>query len=139
MGLKKEKIKFNLFDIELFHYRQGQSKKNSKSYITMSSWIRSNIDEEYYKSLDIKTYRRIPEGLPRRLYEYLAKKKNIDGCTQLEIAEKDICRYLMIKDKNVTLRRKRLERISKSLIKVKYLSNYKFSRSSKSCTFSFVA
>lgn len=74
-GRKKVTTQFSLFDsTSLFEYRKGKSKKKSSSVLIFPEIIRKNLEEKYYQYLDMAWYRNLPEGLPRRLYEYLEKE-----------------------------------------------------------------
>ena len=133
---------FSLYDqASLWQYdlrREGRkSKKKSKSKVSFPPAIQKNLDAEYYQLLDMTWYRALPEGLPRRLYEYLEKKRHQAKNKVFVISEEIVCRWLPITDKNVTYRRKRLEKIAKALIEKGFLTKYRFDREKKLCVFTY--
>ena len=129
---------FSLYDsASLFDWSQSKSKKNSQSYLIFPWEIQQNLEAKYYQVLDLTWYRKLPEGLPRRLYEYLEKRKYHSSNNTFIVSEKFLCRWLPIKDKHVTKRRKRLERIARELIQAGYLKNYIFDKNKKQCIFDY--
>ena len=96
---------FSLFDsASLFDYKQGtrRSKRVSESKLIFPKEIKNNLEAQYYQYLEMTWYRALPDGLPRRLYEYLEKRRyhNVDGV--FTIAEDTLCRWLPITDKHTT-------------------------------------
>lgn len=137
-GNKKVSTHFSLFDsASLFEHERGKSKRISESELIFPDIIKGNLEAKYYQLLDMVWYRALPEGLARRLYEYLAKRHyhNVDG--KFTISEEALCRWLPIVDKNVTNRRKRLKKISNSLIDKGFLSSYVFDKKKKLCIFEY--
>ena len=128
-GKEKDYTYFSLFSsASLFEYEKGSSKRTSESYLIFPEILRKNLKANYYQFLDMAWYRKLPEGLPRRLYEYLGKRRyhNING--RFTISEEILCRWLPIKEPHTTNRRKRLARISQALVKEGFLSEYKFDK-----------
>ena len=99
--------------------------------------IRENIEAKYYQYLDMAWYRALPEGLPRRLYEYLDKKRYQNKNGVFSLSEVAICRWLPITDKHSTRRRKRLEAIAQALKDAGYLKEYMFDKKRKLCHFTY--
>ena len=135
-GVTQINTHFSLFDsASLFSHEQGKSKRNSQSVLIFPDEIQKNLEAKYYQFLDMVWYRALPEGLPRRLYEYLAKRHyhNVNG--EFTISEEAICRWLPIMDKNVTNRRKRLVTIAQGLITAGFLREYRFDTKKRQCTF----
>lgn len=131
---------FSLFDtVLLYTHRkgEGQSKRKGLSELFFPDIIRKNLEAKYYQLLEMTWYRALPEGLPRRLYEFLAKKRyqSINGC--FTISEEAICRWLPITDKNTTKRRKRLEKIAHNLIEAGYLKAYEYDKWKKLCKYTY--
>lgn len=137
-GRKKITTQFSLFDsTSLYEYERGKSKKNSNSLLIFPEIIKCNLEEKYYQCLDMVWYRNLPEGLPRRLYEYLEKRRyhGVNGI--FRISEDALCRWLPIRDRNPTNRRKRLKAITKPLIEKGFLKKYEFEDTKKQCVFSY--
>ena len=129
---------FSLFDTaSLYSYKKQDKQRGRESQLIFPQEIRRNLECKYYQLLDMAWYRALPEGLPRRLYEYLAKRRyhNIGG--DFIIAEELLCRWLPIKDNNVTTRRKTLKKIAEALIDAGYLRAYYFNRPKKQWIFSY--
>lgn len=130
---------FSLYESAyLFSYVKGKTiKKNSKSHLRFPKEIKLNLEKLYYQYLDMAWYKSLPEGLPRRLYEYLAKREYHAVNRILTISEESLSRWLPINDKNPTNRHKRIERISNALIKQGFLTSYKFDSKKKHCIFTY--
>lgn len=137
-GTKKITTQFSLYDrTSLYQYEKGKSKRRSMSELVFPVDIRNNLEKKYYQLLDMKWYRALPEGLPRRLYEYLAKRRYHGVNGVFTISENIICRWLPILDKHTTNRRKRLKKITNYLIDAGYLKEYDFDRKKKLCLFTY--
>ncbi len=140
-GSTQMDAQFSLFDTTLLFNAEkgktGRSKRNSESFITFPEEIQHNLEKRYYQLLDMFVYKSLPSGLPRRLYEYLAKRKyhGINGV--FKISEEAICRWLPIDDPNTTKRRARIKRISGNLIDIGYLEYYEFDKKKKMCLFKY--
>lgn len=129
---------FSLFDsAALFshHKGEGKSKKKGRSRLYFPDEIRENLEAKYYQYLDMAWYRILPDGLPRRLYEYLCKKRYRGINSAFVISEEAICRWLGITDAHTTNRRKRLGKIAQALIEKDFLKSYQFDVKKKQCTF----
>lgn len=137
-GLKKIDTHFSLFDTAtLFSHEKGESKRNSESELVFPDKIRENIEAKYYQLLDMVWYRALPEGLPRRLYEYLEKRRYHNKGGYFTISEEIICRWLPITDKHTTKRRKLLLETAQALIEGGYLESYEFEKKKKQCIFKY--
>lgn len=131
---------FSLYDsASLFSYNKSNpvSKRNGESRLIFPKEIQQNIEAHYYQLLDMVWYRSLPEGLPRRLYEYLEKRRYHSIKGTFMIAEEAICRWLPVTTKNITERRKILAHIAQALIDAKYLRNYEFDKQKKLCMFTY--
>ncbi|MEW5817173.1 MAG: hypothetical protein AB1798_17490, partial [Spirochaetota bacterium] len=137
-GNRKLDTHFSLFStVDLFKYEKGKSKRKSETLLYFPEKIRENLEAKYYQWLDMAWYRALPEGLPRRLYEYLEKRRyhNVNGA--FSISEEAICRWLPLTDKHATNRRKRLAAIAQTLIDKGYLKSYSFDGKRKICTYTY--
>lgn len=136
---KKLTTSFSLFDTaSLFEYSDGKSKRNSESYLVFPAQVQKNLEANYYQKLDMAWFRALPEGLSRRLYEYLDKRKyHSDKNKSFRISEEAICRWLPIKDVNVTKRRNRLKKVTMPLVNLGYLSKYDFDKVKKIAIFTY--
>jgi len=137
---KKIDTHFSLYDsASLFSYNKNtnRSKRSSESHLIFPEEIRKNLEAKYYQFLDMVWYRSLPEGLPRRLYEYLEKRRyhNLNGI--FSIGEEAICRWLPVRDNCVTQRRETLAKTAKKLIDVGYLQGYEFDKKKKICNFTY--
>ncbi len=138
----REEVVFSLFsEADIFEQKRGSKKKSSlkksKSTLVFPKQIVKNIETKYYQFLNMKWFRALPSGLPRRLYEFLEKKRYLSNNSVFAISEEKICMWLPIKTKHVTSRRKNLKKISDSLIKAGYLRYYYFNKTKKLCVFAY--
>ena len=139
-GNKRIDAHFSLFDtVLLFSHdkKRGDSKRGSQSRLIFSDLIQENLEAKYYQFLDMVWYRALSEGLPRRLYEYLAKRRYHGVNEVFAISEELLCRWLPIKDKHPTNRRKRLAKIAQELIDKGFLAGYTFDKNKKQCIFTY--
>lgn len=124
LDVKFERYSFSLFEsLSLYNHKGKEDKRSGKIYITIPNKISNNLDTTYYEFLDIKEYRSIPQGLPRRLYEYLLK--NFEIGPEFELHSDDICRVLPVRDRNASARRRRLEKVFTFLRRSGVLLTYK--------------
>lgn len=106
-GNRKVTTQFSLFDsTSLYEHKSGLSKKDSKSVLIFPDIIKENLEAKYYQYLDMAWYRSLPEGLSRRLYEYLVKRRYHCKGETFVVSEKSICRWLPINDRHSTNRKK---------------------------------
>ena len=75
--------------------------------------------------------------MPRRLYEFLEKKRYLGVNGIFKIGEIYLCRWLPIRRKNVTLRRKTIKNTADTLINAGYLLGYEFDKTKKLCFFRY--
>lgn len=142
-GPQKINTHFSLFDsASLFQYRKGQdkgqdSKRKSQSKLIFPKEIKNNLEAKYYQYLDMVWYRALPEGLPRRMYEYLDKRRYHNSEGLFTISEESMCRWLPITDKHTTQRRKTLKSVAQALIDTGYLSGYRFDTKNKLCIYRY--
>lgn len=136
-GNKNITTQFSLFDsTELFDYQKGLSKKKGTTLLVFPDIIRENLEARYYQRLDMLWYRSLPEGLSRRLYEYLTKRSyHKNNGNVFAISEEALCRWLPINDQHTTNRRRRLEEIASPLVEKGFLLNYYFDSQKKHCVF----
>lgn len=130
---------FSLFDYSmLFSEDKDRNKKKGKSKLALAELVRKNLESKYYQYLDMVWYRALPSGLPRRLYEFLEKKRYLSKNHVFVIGEEPICRWLPIVCKtNPSMGRKTLAKTAKHLIEAGYLKAYSFDKKKKLCFFSY--
>lgn len=136
--LERITTQFSLFDsTSLFDYREGKSKKNSYSRLYFSKEIQRNLEKKYYQLLDMAWYRMFPSGLPRRLYEYLEKRRyhGVEGT--FSISEETLCQWLSLVEIRKDRRRKRIQKACDELINGGYLSKYNFDKTRDMCVFTY--
>lgn len=126
---------FSLFTSPEFTENTKRGRKKSKIKLNFPEEIRSNIEIRYYQWLNFELYKEIKSGLPRRLYEFLEKRRY--QLQRTPISEKKLCNWLPIKDKRKGNRRKRLERIAQVLIEVGFLDSYTFDTEKEHCLFEY--
>ena len=84
-------------------------------------------------------YRALPEGLPRRLYEYLEKRRYHKIQGEFTISEEVLYLWLPVLDKHTTQRRKTLAKIAQPLIEQSYLKKYRFDPLRRHCIFTYAS
>ncbi len=137
-GNKRISTHFSLFNkVVLFNKNKNNSRRNSESVLEFPDDILKNIESKYYQFLDMAWYRALPAGLPRRMYEFLAKRKYHSIGGVFIISEVAICRWLPIKDEHTTNRRKRLKKTANALIEAGYLLSYNIDTKKKQCYFEY--
>ncbi len=138
-GREQISTHFSLFDYAILFNRDKETKgkKRFKSKLALADLIRKNLESNYYQYLDMAWYRALPSGLPRRLYEFLEKKRHLAKNNIFVIREENICRWLPIIRKNTTHRRSTLAKTGNSLIESGYLKAYFFDKKKKLCFFSY--
>ena len=115
-GNKRINTHFSLFDsASLFVHERGKSKRNSESQLVFPEVIKENLEAKYYQLLDMVWYRALPQGISRRLYEYLAKRRYHSVNGALKISEAVICRWLPITTKKYYCEAKNFEKSSGQL------------------------
>ena len=81
--------------------------------VVLDDELVSSIERNYFKLIDFDTYTSLPAGLPRRLYEYLEKKKYRK--TQFEIGIKKLAQRIPLKTRKVSQLKELLERANGEL------------------------
>jgi len=116
-----------------------RNKRRCKNIIYFPAELQNNLENKYYQLLEMAWYRALPEGLPRRLYEYLEKRRyhNING--EFTISEEFLCRWLPVRTKNTTERRRTLAHIAQPLIEKGYLRGYRFDLMKGHCVFTYAS
>ncbi|MCK4517246.1 replication initiator protein A [Candidatus Babeliales bacterium] len=72
----EEDYDFSLFTEATHVFRKkGKLLKGNNVALVFPQKIRDNLKAEYYQRLEMKKYKKLPSGLPRRLYEFLAKRR----------------------------------------------------------------
>ena len=128
---------FSLYSETKLWDRKSNNWSIKKSKLYFPEQIRKNLEAKYYQFLDMEVYRSLPSGLPRRLYEYLVKRKRHRIKNVFTISETAICRWLPIHDKNASKRRQRLEKSADELIKINFLEAYEFDKKRRLCLFTY--
>ena len=128
---------FSLFDTAEFQDEKKKGGKWNKNKLYFPEEIKINLEQKYYQWLDFSLYMSIKSGVPRRLYEYLDKRRyhQIEGT--FTISEEKLFRWIPLTNKNISSRRKTLRDGMQSLIEMQYLENYQWDRKSKLCSITY--
>lgn len=133
---------FSLYDsASLFafdpKFKNMSNKRKSQNTVIFPEELKKNLENQYYQLLEMCWYRALPEGLSRRLYEYLEKRRYHSIQGEFTISEELLCRWLPVLDKNSTQRRRTLSNIAQNLIEKGYLKSYKFDPLRVQCIFTY--
>lgn len=134
---KKVFVQFSLYDTTCLFEKEENKSTHGVSKLYFPKEVRENLKAKYFQFLDMDVYNSLPSGLPRRLYEYLVKRKRHQIKGVFTISENIVCRWLPINIKNTTRRRETLEKAAKELVKIKFLKSYKFDKKNELCLFTY--
>lgn len=111
---KVTKIVHLIVRIEIYEKKKGNRLINMVKAVLDDELV-SSIERKYFNLIDFDTYKSLPSGLPRRLYEYLEKKKYRKN--QFKIGIKTLAQRIPLKTKKVSQLRGYIEKANDELIK----------------------
>ncbi len=97
---------------EYYERKRGNRVINATK-VVLDNELVSSIERKYFKLIDFELYKSLPSGLPRRLYEYLEKKKYRKS--QFEIGIRKLAKRIPLKTKKVSQLRELLGRANREL------------------------
>lgn len=101
-----------LVRIEVYEKEKGNKLINMIK-VVLDDELVSSIERNYFKLIDFDVYNSLPSGLPRRLYEYLEKKKYRKN--QFEIDVKKLAKRMPLKTPKMSQLKELLERANNEL------------------------
>jgi len=85
-----------------------------------------SIERKYYKLIDFKVYKSLSPGLPRRLYEYLEKKKYKKN--QFEIGIRKLARWMPLKTSKMSQLKELLKKPNNELKEKGIIDKWKYDK-----------
>ena len=111
---KVTKVVHLIDNLEYYEKWKGKRLINAVK-VTLDSELVSSIERNYFKLIDFDIYKSLPSGLPRRLYEYLEKKKYRK--TQFEIGVRKLAKRIPLKTRKISQVKELLGRANEELKK----------------------
>ncbi len=121
---KLTKIVHLIGRIEIYEKQKGERLINIVKVVLDDELINS-IERKYFKLIDFKIYKSLAAGTPRRLYEYLEKKKYKKN--KFEIAIQKLAKWLGLKTNRVSKLKIFLRKASNELLNKNVIDKWKFS------------
>jgi len=114
-----------LVRIEVYEKKQGRKIINMIKTVLDDELVNS-IEKKYFKLIDYKVYNSLPSGLPRRLYEYLEKKKYRKN--QFEIDIKKLAKRIPLKTSKISQLKELLGKASNELKEKSIIDKWKYNK-----------
>lgn len=122
---KITKIVHLIARIEIYEKQKGNRFINMIKVVLDDELVNS-IERKYYKLIDFKIYKALATGIPRRLYEYLEKKKYRKN--QFEIEIKKLAKWIGLKTSKPSQLKELIERANDELKEKGIIDNWRYSR-----------
>lgn len=121
------KIKPLFDESTLYQHRRGKNHMDARqeNVFRLSAVIENNIAGRYFNYVVFEEYRKLPSGLPRRLFLYLTKKSNGGRRKSFTIGVRKLYDRLPITNKKPSRRFDCLEKTAKALAKIGITHRYK--------------
>lgn len=115
-----------LVRIEIYDRQKG-SKVINMIKVVLDDELVNSIERKYFKLIDYKVYNSLPSGLPRRLYEYLEKKKYRKN--QFEIDIRKLAKRIPLKTSKISQLKELLERANNELKGKGIIDKWRYNKS----------
>jgi len=122
---KITKIVHLIARIEIYEKQKGNRFINMIKVVLDDELVNS-IERKYYKLIDFKIYKALATGIPRRLYEYLEKKKYRKN--QFEIEIKKLAKWIGLKTSKPSQLKELIERANDELKEKGIIDNWRYNR-----------
>ena len=122
-GEKITRVVHLLANVEHYEKKKGDREINITKVILDDILINS-IERRYFKLIDFKKYIALPSGLPRRLYEYLEKKKYQKS--YFEIGIRKLAQRIPLKTKKPSQIKQYLDGANEKLKEQKIIDGWKY-------------
>lgn len=123
---KVTKIVHLLVRIEIYEKQKGNRPINMIK-VVLDDELVSSIERKYFNLIDFDVYKSLPSGLPRRLYEYLEKKKYRKD--QFEIEIKKLANRIPLKTRKISQLKELLGRANRELKQKEIIDDWEFKKS----------
>ena len=114
-----------LVRVEIYEKQKGDRSINMVKVVLDDELVNS-IEKKYYKLIDFKVYKSLNSGIPRRLYEYLEKKKYKK--TQFEIDIKKLARWMGLKTSKISQLKELLGKANNELKEKGVIDKWKYQK-----------
>lgn len=114
-----------LVRIEVYEIQKGNRLINMIKVVLDDELVNS-IERKYFKLIDYKVYNSLPSGLPRRLYEYLEKKKYRKS--HFEIGIRKLVKWMGLKTSKISQLKELLERANNELQEKGIIDKWKYNQ-----------
>lgn len=114
-----------LVRIEVYEKQRGNRLINMIKVVLDDELVNS-IERNYFKLIDFDVYNSLPSGLPRRLYEYLEKKKYKKN--QFEIDIRKLAKRMPLKTPKISQLKELLERANNELKEKGIIDKWKYDK-----------
>lgn len=123
---KITKIVHLISRIEIYEQQKGNRLINMTKVVLDDELVNS-IERKYYKLIDFKIYKALATGIPRRLYEYLEKKKYRKN--QFEIDVRKLARWMGLKTSKISQLKELLGKANNELKEKRVIDKWKYRKS----------
>jgi len=111
--------------VEIYEQQKGNRLVNMIKVVLDDELVNS-IERNYYKLIDYEVYNSLPSGLPRRLYEYLEKKKYRKNRFEIDIRK--LAKRIPLKTSKISQLKNLLERANSKLKEKDVISKWEFNQ-----------
>lgn len=122
---KITKIVHLISRIEIYEKQKGNRPINMIKVVLDDELVNS-IERKYYKLIDFTIYKALATGIPRRLYEYLEKKKYKKN--QFEIDIKKLARWMGLKTSKISQLKELLGKANNELKEKGVIDKWKYQK-----------
>lgn len=123
---KVTKIVHLLVRIEIYEKQKGDRLINMIK-VVLDDELVSSIERKYFNLIDFDVYNSLPSGLPRRLYEYLEKKKYRKD--QFEIEIRKLAGRIPLKTRKISQLKELLGKANRELKQKEIIDDWEFKKS----------
>lgn len=122
---KATKIIHLIAGIEIYDRQKGNRLINVIKVVLDDELVNS-IEKKYYMLIDFKVYKSLNTGIPRRLYEYLEKKKYRKN--QFEIEIRKLAKWIGLKTSKISQLKELLEKANNELKEKGTIDKWKYNK-----------
>jgi len=122
---KITKIVHLISRIEIYEQQKGNRFINMIKVVLDDELVNS-IERKYYKLIDFRIYKALATGIPRRLYEYLEKKKYKKN--QFEIDIRKLARWMGLKTSKISQLKELLGKANNELKEKGVIDKWKYQK-----------
>ena len=110
-----------------YYEKQKGTKIINVGKVVLDDELVSSIEKKYFNLIDFDVYKSLPSGLPRRLYEYLEKKKYRKD--QFEIGIRKLAGRIPLKTRKISQLKELLGRANRELKQKEIIDDWEFKKS----------